>query len=227
MNLFNSSGESQSKKSKDSSSVLNYYGIVLDESGSMNSTKKDTIGSLQSFHDEQQADFHKGSPFIIHTFSNDVRCPYEKTLNHSLSSLKYKPSGSTALHDAIKTSIKQAENYISDMSQKPEGIFIIILTDGEENSSKDCTLDEITKLISKHKELGWQFIYLGANQDAILTGREMGLERGQCLSFNQSTKAQYSAMRSVSSAVKRHVISSESQAVEFNDDERNESIQPF
>ena len=219
--------ETLPKKAKESDSILNYYGIVLDESGSMYYTKADTIGSLNSFHGEQQNVFDGGSPFIVHTFSNDVRCSYDRTLNYSLETLEYKPSGSTALYDAIKTSIQHAEKHISEMSQKPEGVFIIILTDGAENSSKECTLDNVKTLFSKYKEIGWQFVFLGANQDAILTGHEMGLERGQCLSFNQSTQAQYSAMRSVSSAVKRHVTSTESQAVEFNDVERTESIQPF
>jgi uncharacterized protein YegL len=215
-----------SKRVKTTDKLRNYYGIVLDESGSMHPTKRDTLGSLNSFHDEQSGEYHPASPFVIHTFSNNVRIAHNKFLCDSLKDFQYKPSGATALYDAIKESISHAEKEISKMSQKPENTFIIILTDGAENSSTECSLNEVKNLFSKYKELGWQFIFLGANQDAIISGAAMGLERGQCLSFNQTPHAQVSAMKSVSQAVRRQ-CTNESQKVEFNDEERMESIQPF
>lgn len=217
-----------SKRVKSSDKLRNYYGIVLDESGSMHPTKSDTLGSLYSFHDEQSTEYHPASPFVIHTFSTDVRIAYNKFLCDSLKNFQYRPSGGTALYDAIQDSISHAEKEISKMSQKPENTFIIILTDGAENSSTQCSLNDVKKLFSKYKEIGWQFIFLGANQDAIISGAAMGLDRGQCLSFNQTPQAQVSAMRSVSNAINRRCYSKEvNESVEFNDEERMDSIQPF
>ena len=216
--------------SSTTSKPLNYYGIVLDESGSMHPTRSDTIGSLQSFHSEQQKEAHPASRFVVHTFNNDTQLRFNKYICDDISSMKYIPSGGTALYDAIQTAISHAETTISSMSEKPLTTTIIILTDGEENASRECSVNTVKRLFSKYKELGWQFIFLGANQDAVTSGTAMGLDRGACLSFNQTPNAQYSAMRSVSNAVNRvnHIRSvnpsCETQCM-FTDEERYDSIQ--
>ena len=111
------SNSNNSENFTTSEKIRNYYGIVLDESGSMFSTKNDTLGSLYTFHNEQKDDFHPASPFVVHTFSSNVRLKYDKFLCDDITKLEYKPNGTTALYDAIKESILHAEKEISRMSK--------------------------------------------------------------------------------------------------------------
>jgi hypothetical protein len=209
---------------------LNYYGIVLDESGSMYPTRNATINSLKTFQKEQQDSNNPNSPFVIHTFNNDIDLRFNQYLCNDISLMKYKPSGGTALYDAIQIAINHANNVINNMEDKPLTTSIIIITDGHENSSTNCNLEIIKLLFSKYKELGWNFIFLGANQDAVISGDMMGLDGNSCLSFNQTTNAQYSAMRSVSNAINRVnsvriIDSSANTNCLFTDEERLESMQ--
>lgn len=205
-------------------SKLTYNGIVLDRSGSMYPVRDATYSSLMKFQSDQLEDsvINHSSPLIIHTFSDDVTLEHQKKLSEKIN-FNYKPSGSTALYDAIGTAVNHAEKYMETALEKPEVINIIIMTDGHENSSKEYNSNTIKSLIKSYQDKGWEFIFLGANLDSILTGGDMGLQREQCLNFKQTPVGYMNAMRSVSQAVKRKV-SSNARNVVFNDEERMTSM---
>jgi hypothetical protein len=205
-------------------SKLTYNGIVLDKSGSMYPVRDSTYSSLMKFQADQLEDevINHSSPLIIHTFSNDVTLEHQKKLSDQIK-FDYHPSGGTALYDAIGVAVSHAQKYMDTTLDKPEIVNIIIMTDGMENSSVEYNSNTIKELFKTYQEKGWEFIFLGANQDSILTGGDMGLQREQCLNFNQSPAGYMNAMRSVSQAVKRKVSSNAANVV-FNDEERMTSM---
>lgn len=207
-----------------SQSKLTYNGIVLDRSGSMYPVRDSTYASLMKFQADQLEDsvINHSSPLIIHTFSNDVTLEHQKKISEQIK-FDYHPSGGTALYDAIGDAVSHAEKYIETALEKPEIVNIIIMTDGHENASREYNSETIKTLFKTYQDKGWEFIFLGANQDSILTGGDMGLKQEQCLNFNQSPVGYMNAMRSVSQAVKRKVSSNASNVV-FNNEERMTSM---
>jgi hypothetical protein len=205
-------------------SKITYNGIVLDRSGSMYPVKDSTYASLMKFQADQLEDnvINHYSPLIIHTFSDNIKLEHQKKLKDNIN-FNYTPSGSTALYDAIGEAVNHAQKYIDTAIEKPQVINIIIMTDGHENSSKEYNSNTIKSLIKSHQDKGWEFIFLGANLDSILTGGDMGLQKEQCLNFNQTPEGYMNAMRSVSQAVKRKVSSNAANVV-FNDEERMTSM---
>ena len=139
--------------------------FLLDRSGSMASILDDTIGGYNSFVKSQVAD---GGTMTLYLFDHllaevykDVPIDKVEPLNEET----YVPRGSTALLDAIGTILKK------DM---PKSV-MIILTDGEENSSIDFTHAHIKDLTEMRMKEGWDFVYLGANQDAFKVGNSLGI----------------------------------------------------
>lgn len=169
--------------------------FVLDKSGSMYSCINDTLGGYNHFINSQKKDNPFGT-MTLELFSNDLKTVYENKKISDISELslkEYSPSGATALLDAIGSTIKKAEK-----SKKPT---IVILTDGEENSSKKYTLNHVKDLIDMKKTLGWNFVFLGANQDAIEMGGVMGVPEQSAMTFN--TENTVEAFEGLSAAVGR------------------------
>jgi hypothetical protein len=139
--------------------------FLLDRSGSMDSIVGDTIGGYNSFVKSQIAE---GGTMSLYLFDHEVteiyrNVPIDKV--EPLTNKTYVPRGSTSLLDAIGYIIKK-ETTKSVM---------IILTDGEENSSCNFTHAHIKDLTDMRTKDGWDFVYLGANQDAFAVGNSLGI----------------------------------------------------
>ena len=132
--------------------------FLLDRSGSMESCRDDTIGGFNSFVKDQAA---LGGKLTLVQFDHEIITRYTDVELKDvvpLTTETFQPRGSTALLDAIGSIIK---------SQKSENPLVIILTDGQENSSTKFTKAHIQDLIEQKTKDGWTFMYLGANQDAF------------------------------------------------------------
>jgi uncharacterized protein YegL len=155
-------------------------GFCLDESGSMDEGGKRAaaIASFNEFLAAQQkltvdecllaiaAFNHK--PRIMQMMVPIVNIP-------PLSTQTYIPSGSTALFDAISYTVKEIERGI----QPDDRIVCVILTDGEENASRETTLQQVKDLIAAKEATGrWSFVYLSASPDAFADGAKMGIAAG-------------------------------------------------
>lgn len=180
--------------------------IILDKSGSMQSVKDDTIGGFNSFVEEQKRMKTNGCISLVQfnekhevTFKgNDISyCP-------SLNPSNYMPNGSTALLDAVGKTIIDMGIRLQSMPEheRPDKVIVVIMTDGHENASKEFKKTQINQMISHQREkYNWQFVFLGANQDAIQEGSSLGVALGNSLTYFANTKGTQNAFRSLSQNV--------------------------
>ena len=136
------------------------------------------------------------------------------------------PDGMTALYDGIRYFIKDVGKRVSTMAPQPKKVIIIILTDGHENCSQKTNREQVRTLI-KHQEetYNWEFIFLGANQDAIEVGTSMGISANASCTYRFSSRGMDNVMRNVSKAVNRS-RAGETDNVCFEADERVDSMAP-
>jgi Mg-chelatase subunit ChlD len=179
--------------------------FVLDSSGSMSTIEDDTKGGFNSFVREQQEE--EGTATVtLYEFNTTVELLYETipvAETPKLTSENYSPGGQTALHDAISTAIKSTDENIETMpaDDQPDNVVVVTLTDGKENAS-ETPQDQVRELVEEYREKhGWEFLFIGANQDAALTAEQMGMDRDKSLSMSQSGEGAQAAYESTSEAI--------------------------
>lgn len=156
--------------------------FVLDESGSMEDCKDATISGFNEYVNSlKKKDGEVG--FRLTRFNSEtLKFPVEvysvKCVN-LLDQDCYNPDGNTPLYDAIGHVINNLQTQSCHSN-----ILVVIMTDGEENASREYDKDEISKLIKESEDKGWTFVYLGANQDAWDVGMQLGFNSGNILQFN-------------------------------------------
>lgn len=166
--------------------------VILDRSGSMGTIKKATIDGYNRFLAEQKALDGKALLTLVQ-FDHDYEVVFSAIDLQEISPLTaatYKPRGTTALLDAIGKTIEDTRDRLVAKSEGavPQLIFLII-TDGEENSSRDYSLKQIYDLIRRGEEIyKWQFVFLGANQDAIKTGQSLGVLESKSMTFKSDAR---------------------------------------
>jgi Mg-chelatase subunit ChlD len=149
--------------------------FILDRSGSMESCRDDTIGGFNSFLRDQQT---LGGTLSLIQFDHEYQVTYaSKPIGdvEPLTSETFQPRGSTALLDAIGRTIKEAT------AATPS---VVILTDGQENASREYTKAHIKDLIEQKTKDGWTFAYLGANQDAFAEADSLGIAPGCTMNYD-------------------------------------------
>jgi len=137
--------------------------FLLDRSGSMEICRDDTIDGMNAFIESQRS---LGGTMTLCMFDHNFDIIYEKVAIETAPLLTrdtFVPRGGTSLYDAMGKILKM--NLADDA-------MVIILTDGEENSSHDYTAAHIKDLVEMKK---WQFVYLGANQDAVFNAARIGI----------------------------------------------------
>jgi uncharacterized protein YegL len=181
--------------------------FILDRSGSMQGLEKDTIGGFNSMIEKQKQ--IKGDVLvstILFNHSCDVihhRCPIHEI--KSLTEKEYITSGMTALLDAIGRSIDKIISIcqMNPIESKHRKVMFIIITDGMENASKKYTHREIKKMITYQKEkYGWEFIFLGANIDAVEVARNVGIDQSRTANFHSDQDGIELNFKSLHEAVK-------------------------
>ena len=177
---------------------------LLDRSGSMANCVDDTIGGFNTFMKTQPPE----TIISLTLFDHEIETLYTQQVKDAplLDTKTFVPRGATALLDSIGHVIKM----IPVDTVKPT---VVILTDGFENSSKKYTKFHINDLITEKKKLGWEFVFLAANQDAIQAANELGISESSAMNFSAETVG--CAMKSASEAITR-TRTGETQKVEFS-----------
>ena len=165
--------------------------LILDRSGSMSSIKNDIEGGLKTFVEKQKNELGECSVSLFQ-FDAEYESVFENQDIKSVPNITVNPRGMTALFDAIGKTINSVGERLSKTLEddRPELVIVNVITDGFENSSKEFTKDQIKKLI-KHQtdKYNWKFIFLGANQDAVLSGTDYGFVAGSSLTYGTSSNA--------------------------------------
>lgn len=158
--------------------------LVVDRSGSMQSIKTDMEGGLKTLLDEQVA--QPGLLTVdLYTFDTQVErvC---SIADPATVPLVIEPRGSTALYDAVGIAVTEFGRTLEAMPEhaRPETVQVIVVTDGHENASVEYKASAIKELVTTQKEhYQWDFVFLGANQDAVLSGVDLGFDAGSSMSF--------------------------------------------
>lgn len=157
---------------------------ILDMSGSMSGLEKDTIGGYNSFIKKLKGEKIR---VTLTCFDTVNEIPYSDLPIKEVPELDekvYSPRGGTALVDAVCQTINQNKGKV----KKGDKALVLIITDGEENSSREYSTVQMKKLISGLEEKGnWTFTYLGANQDAFAVAQRFGMRKGN-VSVYQATE---------------------------------------
>jgi len=175
--------------------------MIIDKSGSMYGLESDTIGGFNSMLNEQKA---KEGECRITTvlFDNTYELLHDRIdirAVHSMTKKDYQTGGSTALLDAIGKTIHKidAVQESTDEEYRADKVIFVIITDGLENASNAYSLAEIRKEIRQHREKDWQFIFLGANIDAVETADAFGIDREMAADYvpdGEGTRLNYTAI---------------------------------
>ncbi|MDR2895292.1 MAG: VWA domain-containing protein [Propionibacteriaceae bacterium] len=160
--------------------------VVLDRSGSMATIKTDMEGGFNHFIAEQAKD--PGDCRVsLAQFDTDYETVYSQRPIGQVPALDLQPRGGTALLDAMGRSINETGQRLAAMAEadRPGVVFFVIITDGCENSSKEFSSEQIKQLVERQENTyGWQFTYLGANQDALVEAGKMGIRAEAALTYD-------------------------------------------
>jgi len=175
--------------------------IVLDESGSMGVVREATIEAFNNcIHDLKDKHMGEAVKVTLQTFdTRGLRYRFEgKPLSEmtDLTKADYQPNAGTPLYDAIMDGIKKTEKIRSS-----EGVFFVIQTDGEENSSHKHDRADVFAKIEEKKKDGWVFMFLGANQDAWVAGGAIGIMAGSTYSYDNTACGTARASSTLSASI--------------------------
>jgi len=175
-----SSNNSHAVPSGDKQRVL--VNVILDKSGSMSAKVQDVIGGFNLYIDELAKESAVDYGFSLTLFDTVVKMKYQAAPLAKVAKLddaSYRPSGNTALLDAIGNTVQTVS---TDGFDK---IITVIMTDGEENSSREWTLQAIRELIKSKEAAGnWTFVFLGANLDAFEQGARLGVPMANSVRYD-------------------------------------------
>jgi uncharacterized protein YegL len=173
--------KAEKKPSKKNKVLVN---VVLDKSGSMGSVVTDTIGGFNTYKNELKDDDKVNYLLSLTLFDTNYENRHvAKGLPDvpDLTTKTYVPGGSTALYDAIGKCVKAVE----DSSVTYDKVITLIMTDGQENSSREYKLDDVKALITrKEGEGNWTFVFLGADISAFAVGDAIGVSHLNSVAYS-------------------------------------------
>lgn len=180
-----------------------HIAIVLDRSGSMSSMREEIIGGFNAFLKDQKAVPGTATLTLVQ-FDHEIdRLASFKPLAEiePLSNSTYEPRGNTKLYDAIGLTVNSTKDDIAKATEKPDKVLVVIITDGQENSSQEYDTDQVRQLLEAQQKAGWEFTFLGANQDAILSAKGIGLKNAAAnMTYSASPQGAMNMMASLSTA---------------------------
>lgn len=178
------------KKAKNNKTELVF---ILDRSGSMGGLEKDTIGGFNSLIEKQKK--QDGKCYVTTVlFDHEYEMIHDRIELDNIKPMTeedYYVRGCTALIDAIGTTISHIANIhkYARRSDVPEHTMFVIMTDGYENASHKYSSDRVKKMIEKEKKkYGWEFLFIGANIDAVETAGKFGIESDRAVNYNADSQ---------------------------------------
>ena len=184
--------------------------FILDRSGSMFGLEADTLGGFNSMIAKQRREegealvstvLFNGTTTVLHD-----RVPLTRI--EPMTERQYQVGGCTALLDAIGGAIHHIGNVhkYAREEDRPEHTLFVITTDGLENASHSYSADQVRRMIRRQREnYGWEFIFLGANIDAVETAAHIGIDRSRAVNYHsdsRGTRLNYEVLSEAISSVR-------------------------
>lgn len=176
--------------------------FILDKSGSMSGLEEDTIGGFNSMLEKQKNEI--GEAYVTTVlFDNNYELLHDRLDIKSIQPMtrnEYYVGGSTALLDAVGTAINNVGISLAATREenRPSKVMFVIITDGMENSSREYNHKKIKEMIEHQKsKYAWDFIFLGANIDAVKTASSFGINEDRAVNFisdSQGTELNYKVL---------------------------------
>jgi len=180
--------------------------FILDKSGSMSGLEHDTIGGFNSMLDRQKNE--TGDALVTTVlFDNQYEILHDRMSMRNVNSItekEYYVGGTTALLDALGRTINRIGKAISETyeADRPSKVVFVIITDGMENSSREFTYRKIKDMIDHQKtKYSWDFMFLGANIDAVETASKFGISEDRAANFCSDSEGTSLNYKAVSEAV--------------------------
>ncbi len=184
--------------------------FILDRSGSMSGLESDTIGGYNAMLKRQQAE--SGEAIVTTVLFNDDYEILHDRINikgiRPITEKDYYVGGCTALLDAIGKTIHKIDNAQKHTSEehRADKVMVVITTDGLENASSEYTYEMIKAMVKRQKEkYGWEFIFLGANIDAVSTAGTFGIHADRAANYiadEEGTRLNYEVVSNVVSEIR-------------------------
>lgn len=180
--------------------------FILDKSGSMSGLESDTIGGYNAMLKKQQKE---AGEVIITTvlFDDEYEIIHDRTNLKEINPLtedEYFVGGMTALLDAVGITINKIINATKNTKKEYQAdkVMFVIMTDGMENSSREYSAEKVKKMIAKQKEkYKWEFIFLGANIDAVQTAADFGIAPERAVNYHADSVGTQLNYEAVSKAI--------------------------
>ena len=179
--------------------------FIIDRSGSMQGLEGDTIGGFNSMIEKQKKE--EGECYVSTVlFDNESEVLHDRIRLSDVPKMTkrdYTVGGSTAFIDAIGDAIRHVES-IHKYARKedvPEHTMFVITTDGQENSSYRYTSNKVKSMIEKQKARGWEFLFIGANIDAVETAARYGIRGDRAVNYTPDGKGTRILYSTVADAV--------------------------
>jgi uncharacterized protein YegL len=166
--------------------------FILDRSGSMSGLESDTIGGFNAFL-KKQKELEGEARVTTVLFDDQYEVLYERLdlkAANLLTTTEYFVRGSTALLDAVGKTVSKFKHELDAEvgSFKASKVIFIITTDGQENSSSEYNHSQVKGLIEAQKEKGWEFVFLGANIDAVEVAGRMGFSASRSKNYHNDAQ---------------------------------------
>ena len=186
--------------------------FILDRSGSMAGLEDDTIGGFNAMVEKQKKEEGEAL-FSAVLFSDGSEVLYDRVDVKKIEPMterQYQVGGCTALLDAIGGAVRHIANvhkYAREEDRPAKTVFVIT-TDGMENASRSYSYDEVRRMVERQQEeSGWEFLFLGANMDAISAARSFGIRADRAVRYQcdgEGTALNYRVLSGAVSGIRRH-----------------------
>jgi len=206
-----------------------HIAVLLDRSGSMGDIKDDAIGGFNCFLKEQKAaganatltlvQFDTESTDVVHESMPILEVP---DLNHQT----FQPRGGTPLLDALGQTIDSTGRALAAIPEanRPNKVVFVVITDGQENSSHQHTKASVKEIIDRQSsQYNWQFVFLGANQDAFDEAGAVGIAMGNAANF--APARMQVAFAATAANVASYRRSGNAAKLAYSDDQRAEMLE--
>ncbi len=185
--------------------------FILDRSGSMAGLEEDTIGGYNALLKKQKAVEGKARITTVLFDDQYELLHYRADIDtvKPITGEEYYVRGCTALLDAVGRTVARIKSETDSLGgkEKPDKVMFVITTDGMENSSREYSQSTVKNMIEKRKKDGWEFLFLGANIDAVAAARSFGIDRDRAVKYKsdrQGTRLNYEVVSDAVSCIREN-----------------------